>query len=75
MSVVKIQFKTLLLTEDSTYIFTRNDDIYILSDEPTTHQQAERKCELYGGKIAQISLQERSFFLPHLRQKYIPGIL
>jgi len=70
----KIQMCNVLLAECSTNIFTRNDDIYILSDEATTYQKAERKCELYGGKVAQFNSQQENFFLPYLRQKYIAGI-
>ena len=53
---------------------TKDDVIYILSEQPATAQVAEETCQSYGGRLAQISNQEeRQFLEPHLRTLYIPS--
>ena len=55
-------------------IITKDNLIYILSEQPATAQVAEETCLSYGGRLAQISNQEEKQFLePHLRSFYIPG--
>ena len=53
---------------------TKDDVIYILSEQPATGQDAEETCLSYGGRLAQISNQEeRQFLEPYLRSLYIPS--
>ena len=55
-------------------IITKDNLIYILSKRPVTYQEAAETCQSYGGRLAQISNQEKRQFLePHLRSFYIPG--
>ena len=55
-------------------IITKDNLIYVLSEQPATNQKAEETCQSYGGRLAQISNQEeRQFLEPYLRNLYIPG--
>ena len=62
-----------MFTECSVNIATSNDEIYILSDEPKTYQEAEVICQSSGGQIAEIRNQDqRRFFQPSFDAKYTP---
>ena len=53
---------------------TKDDVIYILSEQPATGQEAEKTCQSHGGRLAQISNQEeRQFLKAHLRTLHIPS--
>jgi len=45
--------------------------IYILSDETSSFQEAERTCRSNGGQLAQIERNDRNIFEEKLRNKYL----
>ena len=47
-------------------------NIFILSDVAVTYQQAEEKCQLYGGEIVQIDRNQRWSYTNFLNRNRIP---